>query len=96
METTTEKKTNPIARLLNGLPANVSENKKTILRNYNRASFYRHFMNPEYDIRQLSVQDMIKLKEVLGITEEFFTGDEQTVEELLIQALKKHQPLIAA
>lgn len=68
---------NPIARLLNSLPAKVADEKRqAIIKDLEPLGYVEHFrqtaMRPGFDIGKIYVRVADIIKQHLGVTDEFF------------------------
>lgn len=83
---------NQILRLLDALPHRISNNIEIKLRETFRGKWFQTWRNPDYDPARIRAADMVKLKQILGVPDEFFLGTKEQIEDCIRRLVIKHQP----
>lgn len=82
---------NQILTLLDALPRRISNEIEEQLRETFRGKWFQTWRNPEYDPARIKAADMILLKQILQVPEEFFLGTADEVNDIIRRKVVEHQ-----
>lgn len=83
---------NQILRLLDALPHRISTIIEVKLREEFRGKWFQTWRKPDYNPARIRAVDMIKMKQILGVPDEFFLGTEEQINDCIRRLVIKHQP----
>ncbi len=81
---------NQILKLLDLLPRGKSMAIEIQLREKFRGKWFQTWRNPAYNPARIRAVDMIELKKILGVTDEFFLGTPEQIDAQLKKVLKEN------
>lgn len=82
---------NQILRLLDALPRRISNEIEAKLREEFRGKWFQTWRNPEYEPARIRAADMMRLKEILAVPNEFFLGTADEVNDIIRRKVVEHQ-----
>lgn len=82
---------NQILRLLDALPRRISNEIEVLLREEFRGKWFQTWRNPEYNPARIRAADMMRLKVIFQVPDEFFLGTAEEINDIIRTKVVEHQ-----